>query len=1006
MARKFRVLTLLPGLLLAASAAQADPIITPILISVGVTGTILGASTAAVLSHVIVIAIGLGISMLSQLLFKPAQPKPSDVQTILKQATAPRFRAYGRVKVAGILMFANSKAGVFDRVIAMGSGEIDAVEEHWIDDNLVTLSGNAVSSPSQYLGKCIIEFRLGTDAPAAYSGLTAAWPDLWTAAHLGKGIPSAWMEMFQVPSDKMGDVWPQYAGTNYRQVQRGAKIRTVSGGVLSAPVWNDLASNIILDYLTHPDGLGLDISWIQNEIASWEAAQNICSEAIALAAGGTENRYRIWGVYRFDERPADILARFLQACDGMIYPTPNRGIALKVGKWETPTVTIDDDAILGFSEFGRGRDILTTANTVRARYTSPDHDYLEQDADPWVDDADVADRGEFAIDLDFFVVPSHAQCRRLQKLAAARANPDWVGRLSCNLRALPVMGERFINVEISELGISGTFEVLNVQLQIEGTIVKGVEVQIASLSAAAYDWAALTRSGDEGTPPAIPPVIVPQNTIPDPTGVVGFVLEVFGDAVRIAWDAPPDDFLEGEVRYRPVGATEWFAAPVAAGATAAIVYNIAPDTAYEFEVRHRSNVTQRVSGWVPVGALAPAQVDFNFAADEYYQLGRPSSLPALITVSRASVGYAEDLAGVWTSFASNAARRTDKGLLVEEARTNGVRNSAASGVVDGSPGTQPTNWAGGVPAGLTRTISHGTTDGIEWVEYNYAGTITGAGTINITLDSATGIVAGVGEVWTSSVWFSNTASTGVTTVTVRQLYNTAAGAVISNTQSSNLVGSTAFTRRTVTGTTPATTGRINIQIVTNSIPAGTVVNYTFGVGWPQSELGAFATSPIRTTTVAVTRAADVVSLTVAPTFESTYTLLGAGIPTAPTTVATTQPIIEAGDGTANNRWTVGRGTGAARAELVAGGVAATISGGAWAQDTSGSIAAAYAAGDQAYSLNGAAAVPGSSALAPGLPSAVRLGLGGGTQYWNGYIERVIIWPNVRLPNGELERLTT
>jgi len=564
--------------------------ILPILAAVGVVGM-----TASILAEVIVIAIGLGISLLSQLLFKPAQPKPSDVQTILRQATAARFRAYGRVKVGGFLMFANTKAGVFDRVIAMGSGEIDAVEEHWIDDNLVTLSGNAVSSPSQYLGKCIIEFRTGTDAPALYSGLNTAWPDLWTAAHLGKGIPSAWIEQFQVKSEDMGDVWPQYANTNYRQVQRGAKVRTISGGVLSAPVWNDLASNIILDYLTHPDGLGLDISWIENEITSWEVAQGICSEAIDLAAGGVENRYRIWGIYRFDERPADILARFLQACDGMIYPTPNRGIAIKVGKWEAPTVTLDDDAILGFSEFGRGRDILTTANTVRARFTSPDHDYLETDADPWVEDADVAERGEFAIDVDLFSVPSHAQCRRLQKLAARRANPDWVGRLSCNLRALPVMGERFINVELSELGIADTFEVLGVQLQIEGTIVKGVEVQIASLSAEAYDWAALTRSGDEGTPPAIPEVIVPENTIPDPTGVIVTGLTGSGTDVRVAWDDPPDDFLQGEVRYRPVGAAEWIGVAVAPGATAAAIFNIVPGSAYEFEVRHRSTTTDRVS---------------------------------------------------------------------------------------------------------------------------------------------------------------------------------------------------------------------------------------------------------------------------------------------------------------------------------------------------------------------------------------------------------------------------
>lgn len=516
-------------------------VIAPVIVAAGIATGV----TATIIAEVIVIVVGLGISLLSSILFKPSQPKPSDVQTNIKQATAPRFRAYGRCKVGGILMFANTRGGVFDRVIAMGSGEIDAVEEHWIDDNRVPLSGNAVGG--KYSGHCILEFRLGDDNPAPYGSLIAAWPALWTAAHVGKGIPSAHMQQFQVKSEQMGDLWPQYASTLYRQVQRGAKVRRISAGVMSAPVWDELASNIILDYLTHPDGLNLDNSWITNEIASWEIAQNTCADPIFLEAGGWEYRYRIWNTYRFDERPADVLARFLQACDGMLYPTPNRGLAIKVGRWEAPTVTIDDDAILGFSEFGRGRDVLSTANTVRARYTSPDHDYLETDADPLTDDIDIAARGEFAIDLDLFPVPSHAQCRRIMKIAANRANPDWVGTLQCNLRAMPVMGERFINVEISELGIFDTFEVLNVQLQIEGTILKGVQVQIASLSADAYAWdtqpsllritsdinalrtssgnLVLTSSGsminvliDEGRPPSIPPAIVADNTIPPPTG--------------------------------------------------------------------------------------------------------------------------------------------------------------------------------------------------------------------------------------------------------------------------------------------------------------------------------------------------------------------------------------------------------------------------------------------------------------------------------------------------------
>ena len=480
--------------------------IVPVLLAVGV-----GAATAPILAEVIVIAVGLGISFLAQTLFssKPAQPKPADGQVVIKQAAGPRTRSYGRVKVGGTLVYANVSSGAYGRVIAMGSGEIDAVEEHWIDDHLCTLSGNAVTSAPFVPGgasKAFIEFGLGTDAGTFYSALAATYPTLWTSAHLGKGIPSAFLVLHQVPSEDMGNIFPQYGNTQYRQVQRGAKVSAVSGGALTTPAWSDNAAQIILDYLIHPDGLGLAPSWITNAAADWEQAIADCFDAMETDTG-TEARYRIWNTYNFAERPADVLTRFLVACDGSLFPTPDQGLSLKVGKWTTPTVTIGGDAITGFTEFGRGRDVLSTANTIRARYTSPDHDYMEQDADPWVDDADVAERGEYAMDLDLFCSPSHGQTRRLMKLAAARTNPNWVGELQCNLRALPVMGERFIFVNLPELAINETFEVMGVQLVIiDGSILHGVTIRVASLSSAAYDWDVVREFG---APPPVPPVLVP-----------------------------------------------------------------------------------------------------------------------------------------------------------------------------------------------------------------------------------------------------------------------------------------------------------------------------------------------------------------------------------------------------------------------------------------------------------------------------------------------------------------
>src|SRR5690606_41563057 len=119
----------------------------------------------------------------------------------------------------------------------------------------------------------------------------------------------------------------------------------------------------------------------------------------AIAAGGSEPRYRLWGSYQLNERPADVLGRMLTCCDGRLVPTPDGGPTLDIGSWSEPTVTLTPQAITGFSEVGRGRHVMTSANTIRATFLDPSQDYQSTDADPWADESDVSERGEEAKDV-------------------------------------------------------------------------------------------------------------------------------------------------------------------------------------------------------------------------------------------------------------------------------------------------------------------------------------------------------------------------------------------------------------------------------------------------------------------------------------------------------------------------------------------------------------------------------------------------------------------------------
>ncbi|GGD30665.1 hypothetical protein [Aureimonas glaciei] len=282
--------------------------------------------------------------------------------------------------------------------------------------------------------------------------------------------------------------------------------------------FSENAALIILDFMTSPWGFRLDRSWVENALPDWITAANISDQAVALKAGGTEARWRLGMSYNMAERPVDVLQRMLDACDGAIFATPNQGLALKVGQWEEPTVTLDEDAVVAFSGLTRGGDVLTRATTVRARYTSRPHKYVEQDADPWVDDEAASVAGEDGPDLSLFACPSHSQARRLQKIAYHRLNPNWRGTLVCNLRGLAAMGHRFIRVSLADYGIDETFEIQGQPafVMAEGSVVKGIQIEVASMSAAAYAWNPAT---EEGTAPLVPEEIEPEERdIPVPTG--------------------------------------------------------------------------------------------------------------------------------------------------------------------------------------------------------------------------------------------------------------------------------------------------------------------------------------------------------------------------------------------------------------------------------------------------------------------------------------------------------
>lgn len=529
------------------------------------------------------IGLSIGLNYLASSLFRPSAPRPEDVQQSVRQATAPRTRHYGRVKASGPWVFAEAKGGDFHKVIALGQGPIDAVEEVWIDDTKVTLNGagwvtNGPWNEDGNANNARILLRLGQASETHYSDLTAVFPE-WTAAHRGDGVASLYARQVASAQENYLQRWPNGINTNYRVVMRAAKLTPFGGGT---PAWGDNAGAVIYDYMRHQDGMRLPASVLDTPLAlaGWQAAYNRAQQAIALAAGGSEPRYRLWGSYQLAERPADVLGRMLQSCDGRLVPTPDGGLTLDIGTWSEPSVIIGPETIVGFSELGRGRDVLTTANTIRATYLEPKQDYQAADADPWADDADVSERGEIATDLQFHMAPSHGQARRLMKLGAYRANPAWVGTFQCNLRALAAIGERFVRIQYPLIGINSVFEVQDFRFNIgEGGIVTGVTLQVQSMPAASYDW----DPSQEGTAPVMDETEVDDSLPVPPAPTVDFLTAPLRAA--LSFSPSPSPILFYRTRYKKTVDSTWTTSGnLDHDATSFTTGTLAADTSYDFQM--------------------------------------------------------------------------------------------------------------------------------------------------------------------------------------------------------------------------------------------------------------------------------------------------------------------------------------------------------------------------------------------------------------------------------------
>lgn len=269
-----------------------------------------------------------------------------------------------------------------------------------------------------------------------------------------------------------------------------------------------------------------------------------------------EPRYAASGIVDTAVEVEDNLKDLLSAMGGQaIYAGGEWRI--KAAAYESPTVTIDEDDIIGPVKINTKVSRKDRFNRVKGVYVSPLNLGQPADYPPVVNSTYATHDGEVitkSYDLPMTQRPHTAQ--RLAKIELEKSRQEITATLICNLRAMQVQAGDTIMVTNTRMGWSSkVFEIIEwkfVTAAGEGAPQLAVQLLVRETASAIYDW----NSGEEtGVDPAPNSSLPNPFVVANPTGVTVSTKSYLTDTnttisrILIEWTAAADAFVTRGGRY-------------------------------------------------------------------------------------------------------------------------------------------------------------------------------------------------------------------------------------------------------------------------------------------------------------------------------------------------------------------------------------------------------------------------------------------------------------------------
>lgn len=463
----------------SAAASWAGATAASLGASVGVQATVSAVTYATVTA-----ASYAGLAALT----RPEPPKSAAGKFTVQQTMPVRRRVINRARLAGDTMLKEGKRNYY-LVRSLCQGPVLGFHDDvfWFHSDRVTRNPSTFrviappdANPNRYKGNGVwLLTRLGAVPETSFNDGIArngeTFDDLgagvWPTTARGDGICSLCVIAGPVEQKNyqkylpFGHIDPSAApiGAVYDWRQDSTRGGSGSQRLDNMATWGESWNPIVWlarERSGRPEDPGFAAAFLKKiapQLAAWTQAADDCDDAITLDAGGTEPRYRTAGGWYFDDvDPVEVAKRLLATCDGYMLEMPGGSVHVEVGKERSPTFTLPWGHVKRL-RWVRGAPGEAHKNHFDIKYCDLAQDFSVVPGDPWRNEADIALNGKQAVLFEADWVPSHAQARRLAKIAELRGRPTARGTVTSTLLGMMlffgappvdgVAGRRFFNLE-------------------------------------------------------------------------------------------------------------------------------------------------------------------------------------------------------------------------------------------------------------------------------------------------------------------------------------------------------------------------------------------------------------------------------------------------------------------------------------------------------------------------------------------------------------------------------